>query len=98
MTEEAVFKMPENIVSTTAEDLRSRLKEALDQEPPGLVLDMQETRYVDSMGIGVLIAAYNSCRNKQVEFKVINVDKEILELFTTMRLDQHFSIQSAGEG
>lgn len=91
---EEVLKMPENIVSTTAEDLRGQMKTALGEGPSGLVLDMQNTKYVDSMGIGVLIAAFNSCRKKQVEFKVINVDKEILELFTTMRLDQHFSIQS----
>jgi anti-sigma B factor antagonist len=94
MSEEVLLEMPENIVSTTAEDLRAQMKNALQDDPPGLVLDMDKTKYVDSMGIGVLIAAFNSCRKKQVEFKVINVDKEILELFTTMRLDQHFSVQS----
>ncbi len=92
MSEQPKVEMPENIVSTTADEIRSKIKEALDGDPSGLVLDLEQTKYVDSMGIGVLIAAFNSTRQKQIDFQLINVDKEIHELFSTMRLDQHFGI------
>lgn len=98
MSEEVYLEMPENIVSTATEDIKAELIQALENDPPALALDLEKTRYVDSMGIGVLIAAFNSCHKKQIEFKLLNVDKEVYELFTTMRLDQHFPIQPKEKG
>jgi anti-anti-sigma factor len=47
---------------------------------------------VDSSGIGLLISAYNSLRKTGGSLVVIHASADILELFQTMRMHQHFSI------
>ena len=60
------------------------------------VIDMSGLNMVDSVGIGVIIATFNSLKKTGGEFKLSNVSKDIFSLFSTMRLDQHFSIKKAG--
>jgi anti-anti-sigma regulatory factor len=52
---------------------------------------------VDSAGIGLLISAHNSLKKAGGELTVIQVSKDILDLFRTMRIHQHFSV-SGSEG
>ena len=47
---------------------------------------------VDSSGIGLLISAHNSLRKVGGRLAVIHASAEILELFQTMRMHQHFSV------
>jgi anti-anti-sigma regulatory factor len=49
----------------------------------------------DSTGIGLLIAAHNSLRKVGGKLPVIHASPDILELFQTMRIHQHFSVSGA---
>ena len=42
--------------------------------------------------IGLLISAYNSLRKVGGQLAVIHASTEILDLFHTMRMHQHFSV------
>jgi anti-anti-sigma factor len=57
-----------------------------------LVVDLTDVYMVDSSGIGLLISAYNSLRKVGGRLAVIHASAEILELFQTMRMHQHFSV------
>jgi anti-anti-sigma regulatory factor len=50
---------------------------------------------VDSVGIGVIIATHNSLDQKGGKLRVINIADDIYGLFSTMRLDRHFSVEKA---
>jgi anti-sigma B factor antagonist len=50
---------------------------------------------VDSVGIGVIIATHNSLNKVGGKLKVTNITKDIYTLFTTMRLDRHFTVEKA---
>lgn len=50
---------------------------------------------VDSVGIGVIIAAYNSLSQSNRQLKVINVAQDIYGLFSTMRLNRRFTVEEA---
>ena len=47
---------------------------------------------VDSAGIGLLISAHNSLKKAGGELAVIHASSDILALFRTMRIHQHFSV------
>jgi anti-anti-sigma factor len=75
--------------------LRSRLRAMVDLGVRHLTLDLVLTKMVDSAGIGLLIAAHNSLKKAGGELTVTHASKEILELFRTMRIQQHFNVSGS---
>jgi len=60
-----------------------------------LIVDLAGVRMVDSVGIGLFISAHNSLRKIGGVLVLINTSKDLLDLFTNMRLNQHFTIKPA---
>lgn len=82
----------DNIVAATIPELRSKMREIVEQGVQELVVDLTDVQMVDSSGIGLLISAYNSLRKVGGSLAVIHASAELLELFQTMRMHQHFSV------
>lgn len=88
----AVVQLEGDLVAPRLPALRSKLQAMLGAGIVHLTLDLASTRMVDSAGIGLLIAAHNSLKKAGGELTVIHVSKDILDLFRTMRIHQHFSV------
>jgi anti-anti-sigma factor len=82
----------DNIVAATIPELRSKMREIVEQGVHELVVDLTDVQMVDSSGIGLLISAYNSLRKVGGSLAVIHASAELMELFQTMRMHQHFSV------
>ena len=82
----------DSIVAASIPELRSKLREIVGEGARELVLDLTDVLMVDSSGIGLLISAHNSLRKVGGRLSVIHASGEILELFQTMRMHQHFSV------
>jgi anti-anti-sigma factor len=82
----------DNIVAATLPELRSKLRGIVNQGVRDLVVDLAGVNMVDSSGIGLLISAYNSLRKVGGQLALIHVSADLLELFRSMRMHQHFSI------
>jgi len=82
----------ENIVAATLPELRSKMREMLGDGVRELVVDLSEIRMVDSSGIGLLMSAHNSLRKVGGQFALVNASEDLLALFQTMRMHQHFSV------
>jgi len=83
-----------DIVASMAENFRSELQKIIEDEGKDIIIDMDGVEMVDSVGIGVIIATHNTLGKIEKKLKVINIMKDIHTLFTTMRLDRHFVIES----
>jgi anti-sigma B factor antagonist len=82
----------DSIVAASIPELRSKMREIVGEGVRDLVVDLTDVRMVDSSGIGLLISAYNSLRKVGGQLAVIHASTEILDLFHTMRMHQHFSV------
>jgi anti-anti-sigma factor len=80
------------IVAASIPELRSKMRQAVKEGVRELVVDLADVHMVDSSGIGLLISAHNSLRRVGGRLAVIHASAEILELFQTMRMNQHFSV------
>jgi anti-anti-sigma factor len=60
-----------DIDAATADDLRERLAERMSNEVPGIVLDLSETRYVDSAGIDMLLRLSERLRQRRAELVLV---------------------------
>jgi anti-anti-sigma factor len=82
----------DSIVAASVPNLRLQVRGIIAEGVRDLVVDLSDVRMVDSSGIGLLISAHNSLRKLDGKLSVIHASAEILELFRTMRMHQHFSV------
>jgi anti-anti-sigma factor len=88
----AVIRLEGDLVAPALPAMRSKLRQMVSSGTRHLTLDLASAQIVDSAGIGLLIAAHNSLKKAGGELTVINVSPEILELFQSMRMHQHFRV------
>ncbi|HVB29764.1 MAG TPA: STAS domain-containing protein [Terriglobia bacterium] len=79
--------------------LRTKIKELLAQGKKRLVLDLGGVSYIDSAGLGNLVAAYTSTRSEGGEIHLANITKKFGELLSITKLltifDVHTSVADA---
>jgi anti-anti-sigma factor len=89
-----------DLIASAAIEMRNQFKNILVDGVSNVTVDLSSVNIVDSQGIGLLVALYNTLTKNRGVLSVINASAEILELFKSMRLDRHFSISGqlpAGE-
>ena len=89
---EALVRPAGNVVAALVPELRSALRGALANGVTEMVIDFAGVEMVDSTGLGLLISAHNSISKAGGKLSVIHASKEILDLFRSMRIHQHFSV------
>ncbi|MGA2985529.1 MAG: STAS domain-containing protein [Terriglobia bacterium] len=79
--------------------LRTKLKDILSQGKTRLVLDLAEVSYIDSAGLGTLVAGFTSAQNQGANLKLANLTKRIHEQLYITKLvtvfDVYDSVQDA---
>ena len=88
------MKPGKDIVASMADEFRKKLLKAVDQGIKSLTIDLTGVEMIDSVGLGVLIAAHNSLKEAEGSLSVKNVSEDIYKLLKTMRLDQHFEVSA----
>jgi anti-anti-sigma factor len=82
----------DTIAAATIPELRAKMRGMVDEGVRDVTIDLTGVRMVDSSGLGLLIAAHNSLRKVGGQLAVIHASNELLELFRSMRIHQHFSV------
>ena len=92
---ETVIKPGKDVVASMAEEFKTELLTVINESDAAVVIDLSGVEMVDSVGIGVIIAAHNTLNQSDRKLKVINVAKDVFGLFTTMRLNRRFTVEGA---
>jgi anti-anti-sigma factor len=88
-----IIRPGKDLNAAKAANFRKRLIRALEQKIKELVMDFSKVESVDSVGLGVIIAAHNMMKNADGKLTLINVPEDIFNLFNTMGLNQHFKVK-----
>lgn len=72
--------------------LRTTLKDVLSQGKTRLVLDLAEVSYIDSAGLGTLVAGFTSAQNQGASLKLANLTKRINEQLYITKLVTVFDV------
>lgn len=72
--------------------MRSAIKDLITQGKKRLVLDLGSLSYIDSAGLGTLVAAYTSARNSGADIKLANITQKLDELLNITKLVTVFSV------
>ncbi len=89
----AVVRPGRDIVASTVEELRADVKQALAGGQTALAVDLAGVGMIDSVGLGLLVAAHNTLGKSGEKLHILNAGKDLRGLFRTMRLDRHFVLE-----
>ncbi len=79
--------------ASIASVVKEELNEQLILSGFNLTLCLQNIRFIDSTGIGVLISALKSARENKGSFVLQSVNKGVYSLLTLMKLDKVFDFE-----
>ncbi|MEK6649614.1 MAG: STAS domain-containing protein [Bacteroidota bacterium] len=71
-------------------NLRQKIKILIDGSTPNIVLDLGGVRYISSTGLGTLIAALTSVKNKGGDLRLASVTEKVESLFVITQLVKVF--------
>jgi anti-sigma B factor antagonist len=78
----------------TAPELRNAITAALDGGATGLVVDLSEATFIDSMTLGVLLGAVTRLRPSGGKVAIVCSDPHIRRIFEITLLDRVFSLHT----
>jgi len=67
-------------------DLRDSIREALAGDRKNILLNLAEVSYIDSSGLGQLIASYATANSRGGQMKLLNLQKRVNDLMQVTKL------------
>ncbi len=67
-------------------EIERAVQEIVSQGTPHIIIDLGRVSYVNSAGLGSLVAAHTSCRNRQGWLRLAQIGKRIRNLFLITKL------------
>jgi anti-anti-sigma factor len=89
------LRLDNDLVFSTVDHWKNLLAPVLTRGESDLELDFGSVTMVDSKGFGFLINVFTQLSMKGRKLKIIRVRDDLFQLFRTMRMDQHFTIEAA---
>jgi anti-sigma B factor antagonist len=74
--------------------LRSTIRELLDQQRLNILVDLGDINYIDSSGIGELVSAFTTVKNRGGELKLLHLTKRVHDLLQITKLYTVFDVHS----
>jgi anti-sigma B factor antagonist len=96
--ERAVLDVIGEVDVYSAPELRERLSELLNAAEPSLIVNLSEVTFLDSTGIGTLVAGLNRAVQFGGTLTLVCDHERILKLFRITGLDAVFAIRSTVDG
>jgi len=83
-----IVEIPERLNMANADDLRSAIKIAIEEGNYKIVLDMLNTRYVDSTGLSAILSRISDLRSGDGDIRLAFQSDFIKELLSITNLDK----------
>jgi anti-sigma B factor antagonist len=82
------------LAAGNAEAFRDEVRAALGSDPKAIEIDLSDTDFVDSCGLGALISLYKFANNgsENVPVRLLNPTPSVQQLFELTRLHRVFEI------
>ena len=85
------------ILGRESETFRRKIRELIDAGYKRLILDLGEITYIDSVGLGTLVASLTSVRKQGGDLKLLRLPQGVHQLLQITRLVTVFEIHNSLE-
>jgi len=87
-----VITIPKEFTVNEASQFREKTLEFLRRGETSFVLDFSQCTFIDSIGLGVLVATYKKCAEINGRFRLQSLNSEVMKVFKLTRLNKVFDI------
>ncbi|MGB9618704.1 MAG: STAS domain-containing protein [Desulfomonilaceae bacterium] len=87
-----VISMDERFDATVAQKLKDTVKSLAERAQTKLVIDLSQTRFIDSSGCGALVASLRVLMKNKGDMKIAGPSAQAKSLFQLTRLNRVFEI------
>ena len=68
--------------------VQHKVHDLLNQDKRFLIMNLQDVRYLDSYGLGQIVATFQAVRSKQGDMKIVNPNTKVRDLLRYTRIDK----------
>ena len=87
-----ILEVRGQLVVSNWRELRQTVLETLEAGARNILVDFEQTSYIDSSGVSVLVHISNKIREKGGQLRLANLNEDLKRLFELTRLDSVFQI------
>lgn len=80
----------ETVGLTNLNEVKSQIQSLITGGSNNIAIDLGEVNSINSSGLGILISCYKLVKNNGGDFKLINANDKLLNIFKITKLDRVF--------
>jgi anti-sigma B factor antagonist len=81
------------VLGNETETLRSAVRDLIAKEKKKIVLNLAGVHYIDSSGVGELVASFTAVRNSGGELKLLNLTQKVQDVLNVTKLYTVFDVK-----
>ena len=82
----------EKLIGVENETIHKLVSDSIDNGSKHISIDLSKVEYISSWGVGLLVHAYTTCHNKNVQFNIEGVKPQVMNVLNQLKLTEIFSI------
>lgn len=86
-----VYKIIGDLGSSKVSKVKKEILELM-KDTNTIILDLDDTKYMDSYGLGMLVAIYKESLSRNVDIRMKNINENIKNLLRITSLDELFKL------
>lgn len=86
-------KIVGDVVADSSGELRESVLQLLNRKPKEICLDLSETPFIDTSGLGVLIGLRSHMKKHGVAFTLTNPQPRVLHVFRLTQISKLFALE-----
>ena len=80
------------LIGVESENFQQVVQESIDKGSKNITVDLSKVEFRSSWGIGLLVHAYTTCTNRNINFKIEGVNAQVLNVLNQLKLTKLFNI------
>ncbi len=80
------------LIGIESETFQNLVQDSIDKGSKNVSIDLSKVEYVSSWGVGLLVHAYTTCHNKNVDYSLKGVNPHVMNVLSQLKLTDVFNI------
>ena len=80
------------LIGIESEKFQRLVQDSIDKGSKKITIDLSKVEFISSWGIGLLVHAYTSCMNRNINFNIEGVNAQVLNVLNQLKLTELFNI------
>jgi anti-sigma B factor antagonist len=82
----------EKLIGIENETIHKLVSDSIENGSKNITINLSKVEYISSWGIGLLVHAYTTCHNKNVQFNIEGVNAQVVNVLSQLKLTEIFNI------